>query len=132
MFRLLSALSLSLPLLAQVDFATSIHPVLETRCAPCHSGPTPAGNFSVESRESILRAIKVSAPGESMLLRRIKSGEMPAAGGKLTDSQIANFEHWIAEGASWTSTQPKEASEWVSPIKPCSVALPANSAANPI
>ena len=67
MFRLLSALALTLPLAAQVDFATSIHPVLETRCAPCHSGPKPAGNFSVETKESILRSIKVSKPDESVL-----------------------------------------------------------------
>jgi hypothetical protein len=132
MFRLLSALGLSLPLLAQVDFATSIHPVLETRCAPCHSGPRPSAGFSVESRESILRAIKVSKPEESALLRRIKAGEMPPVGGKLTDAQIANFENWIAEGANWTDTQPKEPSEWVSPIKPRAVSLPDNPAASPI
>src|SRR5580698_9325000 len=115
MFRILCALGLSVPLLAQVDFATSIHPVLETRCAPCHSGAKPSAGFSVETRESILRAIKVSKPDESMLLRRIKAGEMPPVGAKLTDSQIASFEHWIAEGAAWTSIEPKEPSEWVSP-----------------
>ena len=131
MLRLLSALGLSLPLLAQVDFATSIHPVLETRCAPCHSGPRPSGNFSVETKESILRAIKISNPGESELFRRIKDGEMPAAGPKLTAAQIADFEHWIAEGANWTDTKPREVSEWLSPIKPRSVALPDNPAPNP-
>lgn len=132
MFRLLVALGLSFPLLAQVDFATSIHPVLQARCAPCHSGAQPAGDFSVETKESILRAIKISNPGESELLRRIKSGEMPASGPKLTAAQIADFEHWIAEGANWTDTTPKKASEWISPIKPRNVALPDNPAANPI
>jgi hypothetical protein len=132
MVRVVLILSLSLPVLAQVDFATSIHPVLETRCAPCHSGAKPAGDFSVESRERILRAIKPFLSAESELLRRIKTGEMPAAGGKLTDSQIADFEHWINEGANWTSTTPKEPSEWVSPIKPRAVALPDSPASNPI
>jgi hypothetical protein len=132
MFRLLAALGLSLPLIAQVDFATSIHPVLQTRCAPCHSGPKPAGNFSVETKESILRSIKVSKPDESVLLRRIKAGEMPAVGPKLTESQIADFEHWIAEGANWTDTAPKEPTEWISPIKPRPVALPNSPALNPI
>jgi len=125
MLRLVLVFSLSLPALAQVDFATSIHPVLETRCAPCHSGVKPAGNFSVEARESILRV-------QSELLRRIKAGEMPPVGGKLSDSQIANFERWIGEGASWTSTEPKEPSEWLAPIKPRTVPLPENPAANPI
>jgi hypothetical protein len=132
MFRVVLLLALSLPVLAQVDFATSIHPILETRCAPCHSGPKPAGNFSVESKESILRAIKVSNPDESLLLRRIKAGEMPAVGPKLTESQIADFEHWIAEGANWTDTAPKEPTEWASPIKPRTVALPDKAAPNPI
>jgi hypothetical protein len=132
MWRLAIGLGLSLPLLAQVDFATSIHPILETRCAPCHSGTKPAGDFSVESRESILRAIKVSEPAQSLLLRRIKAHEMPPVGEKLTDSQVSTFEHWIAEGANWTNTQPKEPSEWLSPIKPRSVSLPDNPAPNPI
>ncbi len=129
MVRAVLALSLSLPLLAQVDFATSIHPVLETRCAPCHSGPRPAAGFSVATKESILRSINVSNPGESALLRRIKAGEMPPAGAKLTDSQIADFEHWIAEGANWTSERP---SEWTASIRPRAVALPSNLATNPI
>ena len=60
------------------------------------------------------------------------AGEMPPTGAKLTDSQIASFQHWIAEGASWTSTLPPEPSEWISPIKPRTVALPANPAPNPI
>src|ERR1700729_3011865 len=121
MVRLVLILSLSLPVFAQVDFATSIHPVLETRCAPCHSGAKPAGDFSVESRAAILKVITPLSASESELLKRIKSGEMPAAGGKLTDSQIADFEHWINEGANWTSTTPKGPSEWVSPIKPRAV-----------
>jgi len=132
MYRLLLALAFSVPLLAQVDFATSIHPILVTRCAPCHSGPTPQAGFSVESRESILRAIKPSKPDESELLRRVKAGEMPASGEKLSASQIALLENWIAEGAPWTSTTPTNPSDWISPIKPRTPPVPANPAANPI
>ncbi len=132
MYRLFLVLAFSVPLLAQVDFATSIHPILATRCAPCHSGPNPQAGFSVESREAILSAIKPFKPGESLLLRRVKAGEMPAAGEKLTASQIALLENWIAEGAPWTNTNPTEPSEWVSPIKPRTPPLPSNPAANPI
>src|ERR1700722_3797138 len=132
MYRSLLALAFSVRLPAQVDFATSIPPVLETRCAPCHSGPKPSAGFSVSTRESILKAINPSEPGENKLLMRIKAGEMPPVGAKLTDSQIANFETWIAEGASWTNTNPKEPSEWISPIKPRLVPLPENPASNPI
>jgi hypothetical protein len=130
--RFLLALGLSLPVAAQVDFATTIHPILATRCAPCHSGPTPQAGFSVESRQAILRAIQPSKPDESLLLRRIRAGEMPPTGGKLADSQIASIEKWIAEGASWTETRPALPSEWEAPIKPRTPSLPANPAANPI
>jgi len=57
---------------------------------------------------------------------------MPPVGAKLTPSQVANFENWIAEGANWTSTTPKEPSDWISPIKPRTVPLPDNPAVNPI
>ena len=60
------------------------------------------------------------------------AGEMPPTGAKLTDSQIASFYHWIAEGANWTDTLPQIPSEWIPPIKPRTVALPANPAPNPI
>lgn len=132
MFRLFLALAVSLPLAAQVDFATTIHPILVTRCAPCHSGPSPQGDFSVESRAAILKAIKPSKPEESLLLSRVKAGEMPLNGPKLTAAQIASLEHWIAEGAAWTNTNPTELSDWVAPIKPRQAPLPANPAANPI
>jgi hypothetical protein len=132
MFRLLLTLALSVPLLAQVDFATTIHPILVTRCAPCHSGPSPQAGFSVESRTAILRSIKPFKPDESVLLRRIKAGEMPPVDEKLTASQIAAVQNWIAEGAPWTDTNPTALSEWISPIKPRTPPLPANSASNPI
>lgn len=132
MFRLFLALAVSLPLAAQVDFATTIHPILATRCAPCHSGPSPQGDFSVESRAAILKAVKPSKPEESLLLSRVKAGEMPLNGPKLTAAQVASLERWIAEGAAWTSTNPAELSDWVAPIKPRQVPLPASPAANPI
>jgi Protein of unknown function (DUF1549)/Protein of unknown function (DUF1553)/Planctomycete cytochrome C len=132
MWRLAIWLGLSLPLLAQVDFATTIHPILVTRCAPCHSGPQAQAGFSVESRQTILRAIQVGKPDESLLLRRVKAGQMPPTGGKLSDSQIAAFEHWIAEGAPWTDTNPALPGDWIAPIKPRTLPLPANPASNPI
>ena len=131
MWRFAIGLGLSLPLLAQVDFATTIHPILVTRCAPCHSGPQAPAGFSVETRQSVLRAIQAGKPGESLLLKRVKAGEMPPTGGKLSESQIASLENWIAEGAPWTDTTPT-LSDWIAPIKPRTPPLPANSAANPI
>jgi cytochrome c553 len=133
MWRIAIGLSLSLPLLAQVDFATTIHPILVTRCAPCHSGPQAPAGFSVESRPAILSAIMPGKPSESLLLKRVKAGEMPPSGGKLSDAQITSIENWIAEGAPWTDTTPALPDpNWSAPIKPRTPALPASAAANPI
>jgi cytochrome c553 len=130
LFPLLFALAF--PLAAQVDFATTVHPILVTRCAPCHSGATPQAGFSVESRAAILQAVTPFKPAESLLLKRVKAGEMPPTGAKLSEAQIATLEQWIAEGASWTNLFPTTASDWVSPIGPRTPALPASAAVNPI
>jgi hypothetical protein len=132
MFRLVLALASSLPLLAQVDFATSIHPILATRCAPCHSGASPSAGFSVETRQEILRAVKPGSPADSLLLKRVSAGEMPPSGAKLTAGQVALLERWIAEGAAWTSTLPEGPKEWVAPMKLVAPPLPANAMANPV
>jgi len=57
---------------------------------------------------------------------------MPPSGSGLSDAEIALFERWIAEGASWTDTLPAGPTEWVAPWKPISPPLPANAMANPI
>jgi hypothetical protein len=132
MFRVVFLFALAPILQAQIDFATTIHPILASRCAPCHSGDSPQGGFSVDTRQSILQAIKPGSPGESLLLQRVKSGEMPASGEKLTAAQIASLESWIAEGAGWTNTLPAAPTGWVSPIKPRSPAIPESAMANPI
>ena len=56
-----------------VDFATQVHPVLASRCAPCHSGAKPAGGLSLTTRAQALAggtngpAIVPGQAGQSLL-----------------------------------------------------------------
>jgi hypothetical protein len=129
------------PLFADVDFATSIHPILAGRCAPCHSGDRPQAGLSVESRESLLKggshgaAMVAGKPDDSLLLKRVTGSagpQMPPGGPKLTDAQIASLKAWIAEGAPWTDTSAKPLSAALPSVKPRTPEVPDSKYANPI
>ena len=133
--RVISLLLITVPLSGAVDFATSIHPILAGRCAPCHSGGKPQAGFSVESRRGMLRAVVPGKPEESLMLKKVSGtagSRMPPSGGNLTEAQIGLLRDWIAEGAAWTDTSAKPDSGWVSPIAPRKPEVPLSSMANPV
>jgi hypothetical protein len=118
-----------------VDFASSIHPILAGRCAPCHSGATPQAGFSVDSREAILRAVVPGKPDESLLIRKVSGmagNRMPPSGGNLTDAQVALLKAWIADGAAWTDTSGRPLSGWKAPMAPRTPEVPAGPMTNPV
>src|SRR2546423_14253943 len=49
---------------AKIDFAHSIVPILKAHCVECHGGRRHDGDFSINSRESILGA-DVVEPGKA-------------------------------------------------------------------
>src|SRR5580700_6398328 len=136
-----AAALLALPCLAYaVDFATEVHPILASRCAPCHGGQKPAAGLSLASRAAAL-AGGVSgpavAPGDSagsLLIAKV-SGQrgaiMPASGEPLTAAQIATLRAWIDTGAIWPEAAPIPAG-WVAPIAPSQPDLPAGPEPHPI
>ena len=89
-------------------FETRVRPVLVKHCYECHSSSSadPKGGLLVDSREGLRQggesgpAIVPGQINESLLLQAIRydSIEMPPIG-KLPDSVIADFEHWIQRGA---------------------------------
>lgn len=93
-----------------IDFATEIHPVLETRCKSCHSGDNAQAGFRVGSREELLRG-GVSGPAiipgkgaDSLLVQKIagrRGTRMPPAGAPMSDDAIASIRQWIDAGAVW-------------------------------
>src|ERR1700722_287741 len=133
--RVLFLLVATLPLYGAVDFASSIHPILAGRCAPCHSGEKPQAGFSVESREAILRAVVPGKPDDSLLIRKVSGtagNRMPPTGGNLSEAQITLLRDWTAEGAAWTDTSGHTTTSWNAPIAPRTPEVPLSSLANPI
>src|SRR5579885_94230 len=77
------------------QFEESAGPLLEARCAKCHSGSAPQAGLNVTSRTTLLKggisgpAIVAGAPDGSLLVKRVSQGEMPPGGPKLSDAEIA-------------------------------------------
>ncbi len=91
-------------------FEAKIRPVLVERCYSCHSGEAQElrGALRLDSRAAIEAggdsgaALVRGEPNKSLLIEAIRyapeSYQMPPDG-KLPDSVIADFEHWVAMGA---------------------------------
>ncbi|MEI6527060.1 MAG: PSD1 and planctomycete cytochrome C domain-containing protein [Planctomycetota bacterium] len=121
------ASEVSAPTTKQLDFfETKIRPVLVEKCYECHSGAASIlqGSLSLETRDGILRggdSGPVAIPGkpqESLLIQVLRHQEptMPPDG-KLSDSIVVDFEHWVQDGLvdprvalADDSTQAKKAS----------------------
>jgi len=92
-------------------FHSKILPILTANCVRCH-GEKENGGLRLASRESVLRvgdselpAVVPGKPGESELIRRIRSADegerMPPTGTSLKEDEIAILETWIRDGARW-------------------------------
>jgi ankyrin repeat protein/mono/diheme cytochrome c family protein len=102
-----------------IDFARDIKPIFARSCIGCHGNQNPKSNFSLTSREALLRggdselpAIVPEASQDSPLVRFaanvVSKMEMPPlnARGKypaLSDEEIALLRAWIDQGAKWSS-----------------------------
>ena len=141
----LFAATLVAPAARAVDFATEVHPILASRCAPCHSGAKPAGGLSLASRALALRggasgpALAPGHSGDSLLIERIggqRGAVMPASGDPLTPAQIATLRAWIDDGAVWPEILPSASQAsgngWVAPIEPRYPGLPAGRKPHPV
>lgn len=90
-----------------VDFAHQIVPLFKAHCAKCHTDGTYKGSFSLDTRESILKAEAVvpGKSGESDLVRRLTIDDpeerMPPKGPRLTAAEVALVKTWIDQGMTW-------------------------------
>jgi len=93
-----------------VKFALELAPVLAERCMSCHGMNRPRGDLSVATFQRLLRGgdsgamIAPGKPADSLLIKKLKgtAGErMPLRQPPLSDEQIAKFEKWIEEGATF-------------------------------
>jgi hypothetical protein len=104
-------------------FESKIRPVLAEKCYKCHSENSDklGGGLRVDTRAGLLEggdsgpAIEPGKPRDSLLLQALQYKDddyaMPprAAGGKLADTVIADFEKWIRDGAA----DPREGAAWI-------------------
>ncbi len=90
-----------------VDFAHDILPVLQEKCAKCHSNNVYKGGLSLESRADLLNSgtVEIGARKESDLFERIVSDDpdyrMPPQGVRLSATEIANIGRWIDGKLEW-------------------------------
>jgi mono/diheme cytochrome c family protein len=98
-------------------FETHARPILKAYCFQCHGeqGKTESGldlrlrRLAVAGGESG-PAVVPGKPGESLMLERIRSGEMPPGkdAKKPTPEQIASLEQWISTGAATARIEPEK------------------------
>ncbi|GDY19656.1 hypothetical protein LBMAG56_10010 [Verrucomicrobiota bacterium] len=112
---------------ATVDFAREIQPLLASRCLDCHGAEKPKGGLSLASRAAALRggksgkpALVAGQPDASPLLARVTTTDademMPPKGERLSAAQVTTLRRWIEQGAIW----PEDAKHWayVKPVRP--------------
>lgn len=99
-----------------LTFERDVRPLLRTHCFPCHGEAGKLeGGLDLRLRRSAVRggdsgaAIVPSRPEESLLLQRLRAGEMPPETVKKrpTAEEIARIEQWIAAGAPTAREEPE-------------------------
>lgn len=96
----------------KVDFATQVKPLLTSRCVNCHHSGSMFGELSLENRTMAFKKrvngpiILPGKPDSSMLYLVLKLPAknlkaMPAAGHRVTDTEINLIHDWIKQGAEW-------------------------------
>ena len=142
-FRLtiLAVLSASAALAQEIDFDSTIHPILARRCVTCHGGANPQAGLALTSREAMLKggitgpSVVPGRSAESLLIKRVNGTvgpPMPLAGPKLTPAEIQALSAWIDQNAPWTDTAAKPAATWNAPLAPRRPAIPESKSPNPV
>ncbi|WP_394794339.1 c-type cytochrome domain-containing protein [Armatimonas sp.] len=90
-----------------IVFSREVLPILRQSCTSCHSGPSPASGYSMDTRGKLLSggrhgAAVIPGKGTQSNLLRYCNGElkpkMPPSGA-LDKVQLGVFKRWIDEGA---------------------------------
>lgn len=94
-----------------IDFAHDIAPILQKRCAKCHTGTQKKGGLSINTRQALLAGggdgpvVIPRKSAESPLIERVSSDDanerMPPEGERLTRAEIELFRRWIDADLPW-------------------------------
>ena len=108
MIKIMMALFLLAPVLAQVDYDSEIQPIFNSRCINCHNGSDAEEGLNLSSYNNVMNGGEsgdVVIPydhANSLLWQYINSSYMPPYGSgsdPLTTDQINLIAQWINEGA---------------------------------
>ncbi len=95
------------------SFETDIRPILKAYCLDCHGGAEKlSGGLDLRLRRFMVTggesgtAIQPGTPADSLILRRIVSGEMPPGEKKVPADKVQIIERWIAAGAPTAREEP--------------------------
>ncbi|HVC95258.1 MAG TPA: DUF1549 domain-containing protein, partial [Pirellulales bacterium] len=98
-----------------VSFEQHVRPILKAHCFDCHGGgETLEGGLDLRLRHLAVKggesgpALEPGDVAASLMLTRLKAGEMPPGEKKLTFDQIAVIERWIASGAMTRRDEPRQ------------------------
>src|SRR5687768_1731609 len=104
----------------EISFEGQIRPILKANCFHCHGEADELqGKLDVRLARLILKggetgpAVAPGKPTESLLLAKVKSGEMPEGERKLSGEQVALIEKWIAGGAKTLRPEPEDPAQLV-------------------
>lgn len=88
------------------DYTSQIAPLLARQCGTCHDGTQAEGELVLTTPEGLRRGgasgrlLVPGAAAESLLIKRVATGEMPPEGPALSPAEIERLREWIDAGAS--------------------------------
>ncbi len=97
-----------------LSYEHDVRPILKAYCIDCHGGEKVEGNLDLRLRRFIAKGgdsgpgLIPHQPAQSVLLLRVKAGDMPPVGKKVPAEQIAVIEKWIAAGAPTRRVEPEQ------------------------
>lgn len=96
-------------------FESQVRPILKAQCYPCHGeGKKLKGGLDLRLKHLMVQggksgaALVVRNPADSLIIKRVRSQEMPPGKRKLTAEETAVLERWIKEGAATARPEPKD------------------------
>ncbi|WP_231742281.1 DUF1549 domain-containing protein [Stieleria varia] len=116
---------------AEIDFSHEIVPILNANCVTCHGGRESEGDFSLNTRESLVDSgmVDIGDAAASHLVDLIASDDTdiqmpPSDRPRMSDREIQLIRRWIDEGMKWEPGFSFEIRSYEPPVRPRLVTLP--------
>jgi len=97
-----------------LTFERDIRPILRAHCLDCHGAVDEKnGNLDLRLVRFMVNggdsgaAIVMGDPDASVMIQRVRSGEMPPGEAKVKPAELATLEQWIAAGAKTARPEPE-------------------------